>query len=549
MAELQPQKIVTSEAPQSRLSGSDIAQPFESLARGLDALGEGIEKNAEPFAEQAGLKSVSVDDQGNLQVTHAPIFGEAGAAYARAQKFSALSQGQAEAKRQDLDISTKFANDPQGYLTAAKQFRQKLIDQYSQVSPEVGMALGKSIDDQTSYNYRFLLLAQQRQIRDNFDTNSKYKIQSNLEDVENLIKTGAMDNPEGRKLIKAKLDENYQLHHERINNPILGAPADKEAYDLKAANERVGAAMFEAKLQKVVDEKGGLGKAREMVENELANPSLSPGQKSINYAHGLAFIKDHEQNLQREAAMATTAQKFKDQMFEDQVIKGTAGQGPRVLENDIKTAPDVSPESKMRMLAWVRRDGLPEPDSRISSAKAIDLFRRMNLPDGDPNKITDMSPIREAYAPTDGTKGSLTIKDEEWLEKRFREDRSPEGERLTEIRQQFNHAVEPMIDHSNPLLGKAGLDESGKLQAYRFQRFVDDQIDQYRKAGKNPFDLFNPNKPDYLGDQKILKDYQVKIEESMKTIAEKFRPTTPATPKPQRQPGESVTDFLKRTGG
>lgn len=35
-------RIVTSEAPQSRLSGSDIAQQYESLARGLDKAGEGL---------------------------------------------------------------------------------------------------------------------------------------------------------------------------------------------------------------------------------------------------------------------------------------------------------------------------------------------------------------------------------------------------------------------------------------------------------------------------------------------------------------------------
>jgi hypothetical protein len=554
MASLIPsstEKIVTSEAPQQKLSGGEIAQPYEMLAKGLDSLGEGLDKVAVPLAEQAGMKSVSLDDQGNLQVSHAPIVGDAGAAYARAQKFSALAQGQAAAKRADFDISAKYPNDPKGYLEEAQKFRQKLVDQYSQVSPEVGMALGKSIDDQTSYNYRFLLLQQQRTIRDNFDSNTKAQIKSHADDIESLLQTGAADTPAGRKVISDKFNEVQRLYHERINNPVLAAPKEQAAYEIKQLDERIGAGKFVSTVNKILDNpKGGIGLANDLVEGVLNDETLSPNQRTINYAHGLAAIKEHEQNLTRETSIRDKVQKQKDQMFENAVIQGTAGQGPRVFENDIKTAQDISPESKMRMLSWVRRDGMPEPPSHISQAASTDLFRRMNLPDTDPQRISDLGPIREAYAPTDGSKGKLTRADEEWLEKRFTESRTPEGERLTQVRQQFTHAVEPTIDKSNPLLGK--IDQSGKLQAYAFQRFVDQKVDEYRKAGKSPYDLFDPGKADYLGKPETLRQFSVPISQSIKNIRENLggQVTPSSAPAvPQRQPGESVTDFLKRTGG
>lgn len=545
------ERIVTSEAPQSRLSSGDIAQPYEVLSRGLDKLGEGLEKVAEPLAERAGYQSVSMDNQGNLQVSHAPIFGEAGAAYARARKFSALAQGEAAARRQDLEISQKFPNDPQGYLAAAGKFKDKLVNEYSKVSPEVGIALGRSIDNQTTYNYRYMLLQQQRTIRDNFDSDTKAAIKSRMDDIDGILNSGGGNTPEGKKEVSRKFREIEHLTHERVNNPILNAPAEEEHYNLKKMDERIGAGQFVGEVNNIL-KKQGIGKASDYVEGVLNNPDLSPSQRAINYAHGIAAVKEYQQGLERDANVANKVQKMRDDIFENQVIEGTDGRASPISEHEIKNAPNISPEAKMRMLAWKRRDGLPEPMAQVSQAAAMDLFRRMNLPDGDPQKITDLSSIREAYAPVDGSKGKLTRADEEWLEKRFVEGRSPEGTRLDQVRQQFTKAVEPSIDKSNPLLGK--LDESGKLQAYQFHRFVDDKIEEYRKAGKNPMDLFNPGKSDYLGKPDVLEQFKVPLSQSIQNIRKNLGgqvvpSPAPSSPPATRQPGESVQQFLNRTGG
>src|SRR6516164_4354136 len=96
---IKPEQVVTSEAPRSQISTGDIVGPYQRLAQSLDKLGQGVEDLATPLAEQAGYRAVSTDDQGNMTVSHFPIFGAAGVAYHRALKFSALAQADADSKR------------------------------------------------------------------------------------------------------------------------------------------------------------------------------------------------------------------------------------------------------------------------------------------------------------------------------------------------------------------------------------------------------------------------------------------------------------------
>jgi Transglycosylase SLT domain len=303
---------------------------------------------------------------------------------------------------------------------------------------------------------------------------------------------------------------------------------------------------------------GGVQKALDMAEAERrSNPD--PVQGQINYERGLAAIKDYHDGVVRRTNLASLGQKQTDENFENQIIQDQASAKPMITENDIKTAAGVSPESKMRMLSWIKREDMPEPLARVSQGNAMDLFRRINLPDGDPGKISNVSQIRDTFV-----NGGLTRADEEWLEKRFTEGRSPQGERLTQLRSEFSKAVEPTIDHSNPLMGS--MDPEGKLQAYRFQRFVDQKVDEYRQAGKSPFDLFDPSKPDYLGKPEVLQPYQPTLQQSIQattsrlmrgvappgpggsTIPPMIAPTTAAPAIPQRRPGETPAEYLTRTG-
>src|SRR6516225_3026590 len=104
---IRPAPVVTSEAPTPRISGAE---------------------------------AVTTDNQGNMTVARFPIFGAAGAAYSRALKFSALAQADADSKRKDIEISRQYANNPEGYLKAANQYRDNVVQHVSGLAgPEVGL--------------------------------------------------------------------------------------------------------------------------------------------------------------------------------------------------------------------------------------------------------------------------------------------------------------------------------------------------------------------------------------------------------------------------
>src|SRR6516165_419327 len=219
--EIKPSPIVTSEAPTPRISGAEIAQPYQMLGRSLDKVGEGLEKLAEPLAEYAGSTAVTTDDQGNMTVARFPIFGAAGVAYSRALKFSALAQADADSKRKDIEISRQYANNPEGYLTAANSYRDKVVENVSSMAgPEVGLHVKNAIDTTTTYNYRRLWSEQQATIKRNFDKDTQWAVDSKTEQLLSLCKSGGCNTPQAETLIT----EIHSILGERANNPVLAAP-------------------------------------------------------------------------------------------------------------------------------------------------------------------------------------------------------------------------------------------------------------------------------------------------------------------------------------
>lgn len=540
--------------PAPGVTPGQVAEPYLELADNLNKVGDVLSKDvAVPLARSAGFKAVTRDAEGNLQVGQPPVIGEAAVEFRRASQFSALHQGEAEAKRKDLVLSKQFHNDPEAYLRAAEAFRTEHVLQYQKsIGPEVAASLGRAIDNYTTNNYRSLVLEQQRTIKHNFDRDTKSAITSLDEDIFSLIETGDTGSP----TLQGKINERIGLIHERVRSPILAAPAGEAALELKQFDEKVGAAKFVAGINDTLKTKG-VTAATASIEQMSADTAISPNQRVLNAVYGQKAIKDHLQNLERQVVFENKIRKQADQSAEDLIIADTASANPQITENEIKTS-DMSPEAKMRMLAWKKRDGMPEPLSHVSQANAMDLFRRMNLPDGDPNRITDLRPVRDAYAPAGGGQGKITRQDEEWLERRFLEARTPEGEKLTRVRAQFSKAVEPSIDKSNPLLGK--LDQEGKLQAYKFERYVEDRVEEYRAEKKNPHDLFDPTKPDYLGRREIIEQFTIPLKRSIENMGRNLtgRPTTRQVGdtlyhEPPEQPlgrkkGESAADYAKRRG-
>jgi hypothetical protein len=162
-------RVMTPEVTTPQVDRPQIAQlpsPLRELSNSLAKASDESNDVAKLFAKQAGLQAVTRDDDGNLVIAKAPIVGDAAVAYQAAVKYTALAFGQNEAKQKfDLVLSKQFQGNPDGYLKAAEAFRKAHVNEFTKsAGPEVGAELSKSILNDTTVNYRWLVLDQQKKI-------------------------------------------------------------------------------------------------------------------------------------------------------------------------------------------------------------------------------------------------------------------------------------------------------------------------------------------------------------------------------------------------
>lgn len=167
-----------------------------------------------------------------------------------------------------------------------------------------------------------------------------------------------------------------------------------------------------------------------------------------------------------------------------------------------------------------------------------DLFRRIHLPANDPRKIIDTGPIY-----TEFIKGRLTAETRRDLVRELTDARTPDGEKLGAAKEDFLRSRKSSITRT--LLDK--LDPVGDAKFGDFRHMIGRKIEQYQKDGKNPHDLFDPTKSDFLGKPEILRDYQTSPQESIERAAQKFKPPADVLPPDQmRQPNETYEAWRAR---
>jgi hypothetical protein len=199
------------------------------------------------------------------------------------------------------------------------------------------------------------------------------------------------------------------------------------------------------------------------------------------------------------------------------------------------------------MLALEDRTANPDPDAAISSVTARRLLDRVRLPDGDPNKIAKLVPIYDAYI-----NGSLSKDDFNFVRKDFFfAKQAPDGDLLLAHKQAFLKGVAHAIDRSDPLIGE--IDQLGRSKMYLLERDIDQKIDQYRRNGKDPFDLFDRSKPDYVGKPELLERYRTTLRETLEENARQLRAAAASGSAgasqsgPQRVSGETPSEYLRRS--
>lgn len=191
---------------------------------------------------------------------------------------------------------------------------------------------------------------------------------------------------------------------------------------------------------------------------------------------------------------------------------------------------NLTPQARLQMIAFLDRKTKPDPAAVVSNQTATQLLASMRRPDGDPNRITDMKPIYDAYIA-----GMLNRQDFAFLQQQFKDMGTDDGQRLSQEVKRLVDAAKPMIDKSNPLMGQ--IDQTGPMSLMLYERMINERIAEYRKTGKNPYDLLNPASGEYLGAASVIGRYQHNINQSVQQLQQNLmRPPGTALPAPPGAP-------------
>lgn len=198
---------------------------------------------------------------------------------------------------------------------------------------------------------------------------------------------------------------------------------------------------------------------------------------------------------------------------------GSGGQKPLTVD-ELLASPDArqawtiaDPQAQRGILALLDHNareaqGIPvRTDPHLFEG----LFQRVHLPDGDPNKISRPEQIAPYFA------NGLSRTDYDWLKREIDQNQTPDGQRLSTTRESFLSGMKPQFDKSTIM----SVDPKGAEQFYKFKTFVLDAERKAREAGKDPFALYNPNSPEYLG--KSIGQFQRSLEEQLRDRAEALK--------------------------
>lgn len=175
---------------------------------------------------------------------------------------------------------------------------------------------------------------------------------------------------------------------------------------------------------------------------------------------------------------------------------------------------------------WQER--LNKGTEKTDPAVFNDLYRRVNLPDGDPEKITsprDLLPyVGQGITPQNKALLEKSMGDPEELKSFFKMGH----DQLSKTN---------MID----------IDGEGEQRAYNWQVQMRQRIADGNAAGISTADMLNPKSKNYIGND--IQKFNADLLTQQQNIANKIRQNTPATPLPAdklRRNGETPEEYVKR---
>lgn len=191
-----------------------------------------------------------------------------------------------------------------------------------------------------------------------------------------------------------------------------------------------------------------------------------------------------------EAAAEKAADKAR-QATADSFLPKIFGQDGVTLTTQEILRSNLKPEQKEHYLNLVQRVSTADTKLKTDPAVMIDLFQRINLPDGDPNKIVDETKL-DAYFGKGLDMTSLSH-----LRGEMQGRRTEEGRIEADLKKGLVDAAKTALTGTNSLFRIR--DPNGDVQLQKFMSYFLPEYQRQRQAGKTAAELLDPDSPSYLG--------------------------------------------------
>src|SRR6185312_9575102 len=348
---LLPERVVTTSAPQSRVSGGDIRGQYDQMAGAISkvadaTMGVATEMAKEQAAEDLQKQKVTRNADGSVSVANPAnsiIFGQAGEAYNQAVKAGTIAQHSNVISQELNGLHQQYPTDPASFKSAADAFRDKYLQQHG--GGEIGAGLAQDFDRTFTQHYNSIT-----NTAGNLDiTNQQKSITATIADQKNTLQglarqPGGTDTPEFRAALE-RMKASYQALG---TNPLFKMPQEQIDLEVKNFTSLLQGEATVAHIDETFTKKGKGDAQKALNESILQNPNLSEADRSRLFTHGLARL----QYLTADAKEKIDAGRKDVSDLESNIANGTIKTTDPVIGMAIRQAQDRGdPESANRILA------------------------------------------------------------------------------------------------------------------------------------------------------------------------------------------------------
>jgi hypothetical protein len=254
----------------------------------------------------------------------------------------------------------------------------------------------------------------------------------------------------------------------------------------------------------------GLPPLADVWQRIQSDPTLTDDRmRDMAFNHARTLYVAQEADAARAERLSVEQQRQAVENRTNEIWADAYSDSPTITAQRIAVDPafNSNPERRAAMITLVNNPpglGIPAPQSYLAAQALVD---RIRLPYGDPNKITTADQV---YAQI----RTLNKPDLEFVLKTLDHSLAPGREQFNQRVKDFLAAVRPQIERSG-VIEELPVDGRGRMRFYEIQNALDQKIDAYLKTGKDPNDLLDPSKDDYMGKPEALKPFKRTMAEAL----------------------------------